>query len=59
VGPEAAVISVGEENDYGHPCKDVLGDEGERLFRTDQHGTVELVSDGSQVWVETVSGLSR
>lgn len=59
VAPEVAVISVGE-NDFGHPCDEVverleavLGDGGTRLYRTDQHGTVELVSDGARVWVKT------
>ena len=59
VDPELAVISVGEDNDFGHPCQEVLdrlevhlgGDEA--IYRTDQHGTVEVVSDGTRVWVET------
>jgi competence protein ComEC len=62
VDPEVAVISVGKENDFGHPCDEVverleaaLG-EGERLFRTDRDGTVEVVSDGKRVWVETGRG---
>jgi competence protein ComEC len=60
VDPEVAVISVGEENDHNHPCDEVverleavLGGEGERLFRTDRHGTVEVVSDGARIWVVT------
>ena len=62
VDPEVAVISVGEGNDHGHPCDEVVerleavlgGGHGEtRLYRTDQHGTVEVVSDGARVWVET------
>jgi competence protein ComEC len=54
VGPEVVVISVGADNRFGHPCGEVL----ERLqdmptYRTDEHGTVEIVSDGARVWVET------
>jgi beta-lactamase superfamily II metal-dependent hydrolase len=45
---------VGADNHLGHPCDELL----ERLsdlpvYRTDEHGAVEVVSDGTQVWVET------
>jgi len=62
VDPEVAVISVGEENDFGHPCDEVVArlegvlGEDERLFRTDRDGTLEVVSDGARVWVETGRG---
>ena len=54
VYPAVVVISVGADNDFGHPCADVL----ERLeswpvYRTDERGVVEVISDGVQVWVET------
>jgi competence protein ComEC len=54
VDPEAVVISVGADNTFDHPCDEVL----ERLgglptYRTDERGTVEIVSDGMQMWVET------
>jgi competence protein ComEC len=54
VDPEVVVISVGADNDFGHPCAEVL----ERLrdlpvYRTDEHGTVEVITDGARVWVET------
>lgn len=53
VNPELVVISVGAENDFGHPCPDVLDRlEGLPVYRTDRHGVVELVSDGRQMWVE-------
>jgi competence protein ComEC len=53
VDPELVVISVGVDNRFGHPCDEVL----ERLddlpfYRTDEHGPVEVVSDGMWVWVE-------
>lgn len=54
VDPEIAVISVGEENRFGHPCPEVLGRLADLpIYRTDEHGTVEVVSDGTRVWVET------
>jgi len=54
VDPEVVVISVGADNLFGHPCQEVL----ERLrdvptYRTDEQGTVEIVTDGVHVWVET------
>jgi competence protein ComEC len=56
VDPQAVVISVGADNDFGHPCDGVLGrleGRGVPVYRTDERGTVEVVSDGTQVWVET------
>ena len=54
VDPEAAVISVGEDNDFDHPCDEVLERLRERtVYRTDEHGTVELITDGVRLWVET------
>ena len=53
VAPAVAVISVGE-NDFGHPCDDVLARLADvQLYRTDQAGTVELTTDGTAVWVRT------
>ncbi|MEA3339029.1 MAG: DNA internalization-related competence protein ComEC/Rec2 [Chloroflexota bacterium] len=54
VGPEVVVISVGAENRFGHPCAEVLERlDGLPVYRTDEHGAVEIVSDGARVWVET------
>ncbi|NQT31869.1 MAG: ComEC/Rec2 family competence protein [Deltaproteobacteria bacterium] len=56
VSPGVAVISVGE-NSYGHPSGDVM----ERLeaelgkdyiYRTDEQGTIEFITDGERLWVE-------
>ena len=58
VDPAVAVISAGYDNPYGHPAVAVL----ERLegvvgaanvYRTDQQGTIEIVSDGTKLWVNT------
>jgi competence protein ComEC len=57
VDPEIVVISVGEENDFGHPCAEVLQRLAElSVYRTDVHGTVEVITDGAQVWVEVQRG---
>lgn len=49
VAPAAAVISVGENNSYGHPNQETLARlkaAGAEIFRTDQNGTIIFVSDG-------------
>ena len=54
VDPQVVVISVGADNDFGHPCDDVIERLGDLpIYRTDLHGAVEVISDGTQVWVET------
>jgi competence protein ComEC len=52
VEPQVAVIQVGE-NDYGHPTAEVLANlAGRWVLRNDLHGTVHVMSDGRQMWVE-------
>ena len=58
VRPELVVISVGADNRFGHPSPEVLerledlvGEE--RILRTDERGTVEVVTDGERVWMKT------
>ena len=56
VNPSIAVISVGKDNDYGHPHSKVLGRLAERnikVFRTDINGTIEAVSDGASITFNT------
>jgi len=54
--PEVAVISVGKENDYGHPTPSTLAAltqvPGLAVFRTDQDGRVTLESDGCAITVK-------
>lgn len=48
ISPKAAVVSVGS-NKYGHPGKtiiDLLNNQKIKIFRTDQVGDVEVISDG-------------
>lgn len=49
IGPEMAVISVGEENSYGHPAPEVIDTlilSGADVWRTDQDGRITITSDG-------------
>ncbi len=50
----AAVISVGKDNDYGHPAPkhlEVLRRNGYTVYRTDQRGDIALVAHGEDVSV--------
>ena len=54
VAPAIAVISVGKNNDYGHPDQallDRLSERGITVYRTDEDGTVTLLLDGTSVTV--------
>ena len=55
VDPLVAVVTVGEENSFGHPSAEVLarleGQVGENLFVTARDGTVEVSTDGRRLWV--------
>lgn len=54
VDPQVAIISVGANNDYGHPAPEVLDRlEGIPLYRTDVYGTVTLISDGTNIDIYT------
>lgn len=49
ISPKAAVISVGKFNKYGHPTPkalNMLAKIASKIYRTDQNGSVEVVSDG-------------
>ena len=54
--PDLAVISVGVDNRFGHPTTETLAtlkQAGVRVLRTDQAGTVEVITDGQQYQVRT------
>jgi competence protein ComEC len=51
VAPEAAVISCGAKNRYGHPTKqtlDRLQKAGVKIYRTDLNGEIAIVTDGNK-----------
>lgn len=59
VHPAVAVISVGADNKFGHPTQETLGrlaEQGVPVFRTDQQGTIQFLSDGAQLWVQPERG---
>ena len=50
--PEYSVISCGEDNEYGHPHAAALNNlraAGTKLFRTDEQGSIIVVSDGTNL----------
>ena len=54
VNPKYAVISCGEDNDYGHPHKetiDLLKMLDVEYYRTDIEGTITITSDGSRNYI--------
>ncbi|MBZ0312412.1 MBL fold metallo-hydrolase [Clostridium butyricum] len=56
VNPKYAVISVGKDNDYGHPNSETLqkfSSRGIEVYRTDESGTVVAESDGSNISFST------
>ena len=55
VRPELAVISVGKDNDFGHPNLRIvkrLERAGAKIYRTDENGTVRIESDGEKIKVK-------
>lgn len=53
--PEIAVISAGRDNRYGHPNPETINrisNEGIKIFRTDELGTIIVKTDGEKIWVE-------
>ena len=61
VRPEQAVASLGAGNEYGHPHPEtlsLLARDRIPLLRTDQDGTIEIVSDG-KTWDVTTSKRGR
>ena len=59
VQPQVAVISVGAGNRFGHPNAETLArlkGAGVRVWRTDECGDIEIVTDGKQLWVRTGRG---
>ncbi len=61
VDPKIAVISVGKNNDYGHPHEKILNRLREnkvKVYRTDLNGNIVITSDGKKLKVRTSNGSS-
>ncbi|WP_224366759.1 MBL fold metallo-hydrolase [Hyalangium versicolor] len=59
VKPKAAVISCAARNEYGHPTQEALSRlaaVGAQVFRTDQDGDVQAISDGNTVTLQAAKG---
>ena len=60
--PDIAVISVGKDNSYGHPTKNVLNrvlKYSKKVYRTDTNGTVVVTSTGSKLSTKVVKGKAQ
>ena len=61
VSPALAVVSVSEENRFGHPDPAVVGRltravSRERLLLTSERGDIEVTTDGRRLWLRTERG---
>lgn len=62
IQPEYVAISVGADNDYGHPaqsCLERLTAYTDQIYRTDLDGTISVISDGRQISIETEQTLKE
>ncbi len=60
--PRIAAISVGADNDYGHPSPDTvarLERDGAQVFRTDLDGSIEISTDGTDLLARADGGHPR
>ena len=52
--PDYSIISVGKNNRYGHPNKEVIDNlEKSKIYRTDQDGSVMFKIKNSNLEIET------
>ena len=56
INPRYSVISVGKNNRYGHPNKEVLENlENSKIYRTDQDGSIMFKIKNNKLRIETCS----
>ena len=56
INPKYSIISVGKNNRYGHPNKEVLNNlENSKIYRTDQDGSIMFKIKNNKLKIETCS----
>ena len=56
IKPNYSIISVGKNNRYGHPNKEVLSNlEQSKVYRTDQDGSITFKIKNDKLQIETCS----
>ncbi|MFH1563913.1 MAG: DNA internalization-related competence protein ComEC/Rec2 [Nitrospirota bacterium] len=56
VNPKIGIITVGRNNRFNFPSKDILRnyrESGTKIYRTDKHGAVMVNTNGKRIWVTT------
>ena len=56
INPKYSIISVGKNNRYGHPNKEVLNNlDDSKIYRTDRDGSIMFKIKNDKLRVETCS----
>ena len=56
INPKYSIISVGKDNKFGHPNKEVLDNlKNSKIYRTDQDGSIVFKIKNSKLMIETCS----
>ena len=56
INPKYSIISVGKNNRYGHPNKEVLNAlEKSKIYRTDMDGSIMFKIKNNKLGIETCS----
>ena len=56
INPKYSIISVGKNNRYGHPNKEVLNNlENSKIYRTDQDGSIVFKINNNKLKIGTFS----
>lgn len=54
INPKYSIISVGKNNRYGHPNKEVLNNlEQSKIYKTDQDGSIKFKIKKNKLKIET------
>ena len=54
INPKYSIISVGKNNRYGHPNKEVLNNlEGSKIYRTDKDGSIMFAIKNNKLKIDT------